>query len=83
VAGKPAGKRGKLSGRKALYECPGCLARRISPAAATAPTCASCGDRPMTSLLTPLIRGGRLVRELPPVHDLRARVLERLARVEP
>ncbi len=82
IAGKPAGKRGKLSGRKALYECPACLARQVVPAGVPAPACAACGGRAMTSLLKPLIRGGRLVRELPPVADLRARVLERLSRVE-
>ena len=82
IAGKPAGKRGKLSGRKGLYECPTCSARQVVPAAAPAPLCAACGGRAMTSLLQPLIRGGRLVRELPPVADLRARVLERLSRVE-
>ena len=82
IAGKPAGKRGKLSGRKGLYECPTCSARQVVPAAAPAPLCAACGGRTMTSLLQPLIRGGRLVRELPPVADLRARVLERLSRVE-
>jgi nicotinate phosphoribosyltransferase len=82
IAGQAFAKRGKLSGRKVLYECPTCLARWVVPAAAPVPACGPCGGRPLISLLKPLIRGGKLVRDLPPVTDLRARVLERLERVE-
>ena len=81
IDGRPLAKRGKLSGRKAVFGCPACDARAVQPAALAAPACAACGAA-MVAVLRPLLRGGKLVRELPPVRDLRARVLERLARVE-
>ena len=81
IEGRPVGKRGKLSGRKAVYGCRACDGWVAIPAGAPAPACGACGQA-MVSLLTPLLRGGKLVRELPPVRDLRARVLDRLHRVE-
>jgi nicotinate phosphoribosyltransferase len=81
IDGRPLAKRGKLSGRKAVFGCPACDAWAVQPAGRPAPACAACGAATV-ALLRPLLRNGRLVRELPPVRDLRARVLERLQRVE-
>ena len=81
VDGRPLAKRGKLSGRKAVFACPSCDAWVVRPAGRPSPPCAACGGSTV-SLLRPLLRGGKPVRDLPSVRDLRARVLERLARVE-
>jgi nicotinate phosphoribosyltransferase len=81
IGGKPLAKKGKLSGRKAVYACPACDGWAVVPAADPAPACAACGAATV-SLLRPVLRNGKLVRELPSVRDIRARVLERLSRVE-
>ncbi len=81
IDGRPLAKRGKLSGRKAVHGCPACTAWAVTPAGDPAPACAACGGATVP-LLRPLLRNGKLVRELPPVRDLRAAVLERLRRVE-
>ncbi len=65
IEGRPVGKRGKLSGRKAVYGCRACDAWVVIPAGAPAPACGACGQA-MVSLLKPLLRGGKLVRDLPP-----------------
>ena len=76
IEGQPMAKRGKRSGRKAVYRCLGCRARWVRPADAQPPTCA-CGG-PLDSLLIPLLRNGRIVRELPRTQQIRSRVLEEL-----
>ncbi len=81
IDGRPLAKKGKLSGRKVVYGCPACEGWILLPAGAPPPACAACAT-PMVSLLRPLLRQGKLVRELPPVRDLRAGVLERLSRVD-
>lgn len=78
VDGVPIAKRGKMSGRKAVYRCPGCGKNRVVPANAPPPGC--CGGEPIP-LLTPLIESGRLVRALPDVHALRQQVLAALEQV--
>jgi nicotinate phosphoribosyltransferase len=77
IEGKPLAKRGKRSGRKGVYRCPACRERQVLPAHLPASHC-SCGA-PLEPLLTPLLREGRIVRELPSTQAIRARVLEELA----
>jgi nicotinate phosphoribosyltransferase len=81
IDGGPLAKKGKLSGRKVVYGCPNCDGWALAPVGAAAPACAACGTA-MASLLRPLLRQGKPVRDFPSVRDLRARVLERLPRVE-
>ncbi|HEY4719858.1 MAG TPA: nicotinate phosphoribosyltransferase [Candidatus Methylomirabilis sp.] len=76
IDGRPMAKRGKRSGRKAVYRCPGCRERWVLPAHVPRPSC-ECGA-PVESLLTPLLRNGRIVRELPRTQQIRSRVLEEL-----
>ena len=78
VDGTPIAKRGKMSGRKAVYRCAQCGSVQVAPAGAPPPGC--CGGA-LTSLLQPLIENGRLVRGLPDVHTIRQQVLAALEQV--
>jgi nicotinate phosphoribosyltransferase len=78
VDGVPIAKRGKMSGRKAVYRCVRCGGTQVVPAGA--PRSACCGEEP-ESLLQPLIQDGRLVRTLPDVHAIREQVLAGLEQV--
>lgn len=76
LEGTPLAKRGKRSGRKALYQCAGCGARRVVPWAAAPEACA-CGGS-WERLDRPLLQDGQVVVDLPPASAIRARVLEQL-----
>ena len=78
VDGVPLAKRGKMSGRKAVYRCAACGRIQVVPASGVVPVC--CGGQ-VESLLQPLIRDGRLVQKLPDVHTIRQRVLAALEQV--
>jgi nicotinate phosphoribosyltransferase len=73
IEGQPMAKRGKWSGAKEVYRRPGTRETVVVPA----------GQRPpdggaWESVLKPLIRGGRVVRDLPPPRTIRDFVLEQL-----
>jgi nicotinate phosphoribosyltransferase len=74
VEGTKVSKRGKFSGAKSVFECPACYERKIV-LDEEAPRC-KCGTG-MIGLLKPLIEAGRPV-ELPPVGEIRERVLNEL-----
>ena len=76
IDGRPMAKRGKRSGRKAVYRCHGCRERWVLPGHAAAPSC-PCGGS-VESLLVPLLRQGRIIPELPTTQQIRSRVLEEL-----
>jgi nicotinate phosphoribosyltransferase len=76
IEGVPLAKRGKRSGRKALYRCTGCGARQVVPWAAEPGAC-TCGGS-WERLDRPLLRNGQIVADLPPASAIRARVLEQL-----
>lgn len=78
IDGKPLAKRGTLSGHKMVYRCQSCGADRVLPEPSAAPAC-PCGGSTAPMLL-PLLRGGGLARPLPSTQQLRAAVLEQLAR---
>ncbi|MGH2573426.1 MAG: nicotinate phosphoribosyltransferase [Actinomycetota bacterium] len=77
VAGKARAKRGKLSGRKLLWECRECLNRGIAPARRLG-HCPRCGHR-VRSLLETFISKGRRRGRAPSAHDLRELALQQLA----
>jgi nicotinate phosphoribosyltransferase len=84
IEGKPIAKRGKLSGVKRVLRCDKCSARRIIPgkssvnAKGDSPVlCSICGGE-MKDLLKPLIRQGKIVRDLPSPQKIRQYVLEQL-----
>ncbi len=79
IGGRPMAKRGKRSGSKLVYRCRTCCRTIVVPAHQPRTRC-ECGGE-YESLLKPLIREGRLARDLPPPRTLRDYVLEQLRRV--
>ncbi|MFN3477231.1 MAG: nicotinate phosphoribosyltransferase [Candidatus Methylomirabilales bacterium] len=81
IEGRPVAKRGKMSGRKQVLRCPSCFSTVTVPVAEVeAAAVCSCGGR-REPLLKPLIRQGRIVRELPSPQEIRNRVLKQLEHV--
>ncbi|MCS7132539.1 MAG: nicotinate phosphoribosyltransferase [Aigarchaeota archaeon] len=76
VDGKPFSKRGKLPGRKQVYRCRK-LHDTITPFKVELNSCPICGGG-VEPLLKPLMRGGKLVRDLPSPTEVRERVIKRL-----
>ncbi len=79
VNGKPFSKRGKLPGRKQVYRCE-MLHDIITPFDKKIESCPICGE-PVTPLLTPLIKNGKMVRELLKPVEIREKVLQRLKKL--
>ncbi len=76
VEGKPFAKRGKESGVKQVLQCPDCGTRKVVPWGVEQLPC-PCSSKP-SSLLSPLLEKGRLVRPLPKPQEIRAYVLGQL-----
>ncbi|RLF99857.1 MAG: nicotinate phosphoribosyltransferase [Candidatus Wolframiiraptor sp.] len=76
VDGKSFSKRGKLPGRKQVYRCRK-LHDTVTPFNVEIDSCPICGER-VEPLLKPLIRGGKLVRDIPTPLEVRERVIKRL-----
>jgi nicotinate phosphoribosyltransferase len=79
VEGHPRAKRGRLSGRKHLWECPECGDRGIAPWAARLGHCPRCGHR-VRDLMDTMIAKGRRKRGAPSVREVRERTLDQLGR---
>lgn len=81
VRGKPLAKRGKMSGAKQVFRCKACFQTLVLPKdKAPAKECVCRGE--WIALLKPLIRHGKLVRELPRPQEIRSYVLEQLKQIE-
>jgi nicotinate phosphoribosyltransferase len=79
IDGAPMAKRGKRSGSKLVYRCRACGETIVVPAHRPRARC-PCGGE-YEALLKPLVRGGRLARDLPPPRTIREYVLDQLRRV--
>jgi nicotinate phosphoribosyltransferase len=77
VAGRPAAKRGKYSGRKEVFRCEKDLTYEVGPEAPSCPLCAGT----MKPALVQYLKRGRLVGELPRPDGIREYVLSQLERV--
>ncbi|MGA2193510.1 MAG: nicotinate phosphoribosyltransferase [Nitrospirota bacterium] len=80
IDGQPAAKRGKWSGSKTVLRCPSCGNDIIIPLKGKRDKCGCGGER--YELLSPLLEGGRLARDLPPAKEIRDKVLNSLADME-
>jgi nicotinate phosphoribosyltransferase len=76
IEGRPTAKRGKWSGAKQVFRRRGTLETVVVPAGTTPP-----GAGPWDAMLKPLIKGGRVVRDLPPPRTIRDFVLDQLGPV--
>jgi nicotinate phosphoribosyltransferase len=75
IEGRPMAKRGKWSGAKEVFRRRGTLETVVLPAGKKP------GDGAWEPLLKPLIRRGRVARDLPPPRTIREHVLDQLAPV--
>ena len=80
IDGRPMAKRGKEAGAKKLMRCASCFSRRTVPLRAARPRCA-CGGM-MKNIHRIFMTGGSIAVKLPTVHQIRARALAELRRVE-
>ena len=80
VEGKPAAKRGKLSGKKQVWRCPKCLVDVVLPFDASMPKCPHCGGQ-TEQMLKPLVENGKIVAELPSPKEIRNYVLSQLKKL--
>lgn len=80
IEGTPFAKRGKFSGRKQVGRCPACgeKSRKVVPEGKVPKEC-ECGG-PLDRLLLPALRDGKVLAAPVPPRELRARVLEQVAR---
>ncbi len=77
VAGQPAAKRGKYSGRKEVYRCESDLTYLVGSEATECPVC----GRKTRPMLEQYLKAGKPVRELPEPDVIRRYVLEQLKRL--
>jgi len=80
IEGRAMAKRGKWSGAKDVYRCRSCRTTVVMPAGKKPDACA-CGQSGWDALLKPLVRAGRIARDLPPPRTIRDHVLDQLAAV--
>jgi nicotinate phosphoribosyltransferase len=81
VEGRPAAKRGKLSGRKQVWRCPRCLVDAVQPSGQAPPRCPSCGGE-TEAMLQPLVMNGEIVGDLKPPKEIREHVLEQIKKLK-
>lgn len=81
MEGKPVAKRGKFGGKKEVYRCPSCSKSRIVHKGRGALKCDVCGSQ-MKSMLLPLVKNGKVVREMPSVKKIKEYVKEQLKNLE-
>jgi len=79
LEGRPAAKRGKLSGRKQVWRCPDCIIDVIKMEEAKPPRCPLCGEK-MEAMLKPLIKDGEIVAHLHEPREIREYTLEQVKR---
>ncbi|MDI6715696.1 MAG: nicotinate phosphoribosyltransferase [Actinomycetota bacterium] len=81
VSGKPLAKRGKMSGAKQLWRCEECFQTKLLPKGKKPEMKCACGGN-WVGLLKPLIRSGKIVRDLPRPQEIRKYVLHQLGKLE-
>ncbi|MFP3951072.1 MAG: nicotinate phosphoribosyltransferase [Candidatus Bathyarchaeia archaeon] len=80
LEGRPAAKRGKLSGRKQVWRCRECILDLVRMVDSEPPKCPLCGGE-TEAMLKPLIRNGEIVAELPEPRKIREYTMEQVRRI--
>jgi len=80
LEGRLVAKRGKLGGKKQVWRCPECLVDTVLPFDSPKPECPECGGE-TEPMLKPLIKGGKIVAELPEPKEIRRYVLEQIGKL--
>ncbi|MCW4036535.1 MAG: nicotinate phosphoribosyltransferase [Candidatus Bathyarchaeota archaeon] len=81
VEGRPAAKRGKLSGRKQVWRCHRCMVDVVQPSERAPPKCPTCNGE-MKAVLQPLIKDGEIVGDLKPPREIREFALDQIRKIE-
>jgi len=81
IEGKPVAKRGKFGGKKQVWRCHSCMLDVVLTYEKPQPSCPSCNSR-MEQMLKPLIRGGKLIAELPSAKKIREHVVSQLEKIK-
>ncbi len=81
VSGKPFAKRGKMSGAKQLWRCERCLTSELTPKDEKPAEPCICGGE-WVAMLKPLVRAGKIVRDLPTAKEIREYVLYQLGQLK-
>ncbi len=81
VEGRPAAKRGKLSGRKEIWRCHECMVDVVQPSGQEPPNCPTCSGE-MKPMLQPLIKEGEIVGDLKPPREIRDYALDQIRKIE-
>ena len=79
IEGKPFSKKGKRSGKKQLWQCSSCCTRLILPSEEKVANC-KCGGE-FVPLLEPIIKEGKLIKDLPSPQKIRQYVLGQLEKI--
>ncbi len=79
IDSKPLAKKGKCSGKKQLWQCSSCLTRSIFPFRKRIVKC-PCGGN-FTPLTGQVIKGGKIVIDLPSPQEIKKYVLEQLDKI--
>lgn len=77
IEGRPIAKRGKPSGRKAVWRCPNCYAIQVIPAGREVVSICDCGLE-YENLLKPLVESKQIKRKMPRPDEIRRYVLKQL-----
>jgi len=77
VEGVPVAKRGKRSGSKSVYRCPGCHSTYVTPYGRPPGGRCACGGR-YEDILRPTVSGGRVIRRPGPPKEIREFVISQL-----
>ncbi len=81
VAGKPFAKRGKMSGAKQLWRCEQCFTSKLTLKDEKPAESCVCGGK-WVPMLKPLVRSGKIVRDIPTASEIREYVLHQLGQLE-
>lgn len=77
IEGEPRAKRGKPSGRKAVYRCPACYQTIVIPYDWQPTPVCNCGQH-YENMLRPIIESGKVTQPYPSVSKIRDHVLKQL-----
>ena len=80
IEGKPVSKRGKCSGKKAVFRCSECLSLVVVPSSAPAPQTCPCGGV-LKDAVVDVASGGNLVFEKRTAEQIREAVLAQVAKL--
>ncbi len=80
VDGRPIAKRGKMSGSKSVWRCLQCF-RNVTTLCEQRPSHPGC-EGEYQEILDPFVEGGKLIVELPNVHDIRSFVLQQIRNLD-